>query len=357
MTAMAVLPVYAATSAVAQAQDAKAPVLKDDYADVNGVRLHYISAGDGPLIIFVHGFFNFSYYWKDQLQEFSRDHRVVAYDQRGYNLSSRPGEVDQYKLKYLIEDLHQLALKLNGNKKFILVAHDWGGIVAFVFTMYYPELVDRLIVSNAPHPQMFEREGKENPFQRFQSNYMITTNGYGNPNETAVEEMTKETSIQRAHAPAPPGLLSVDEMVKSGHYTEADRQKWIDAWSQPGAFRAARNFYRANDLNPPYNETHPASQVARSWSTKAVTQGAKSTIIHVPTAILWGVKDIALQPGNLTDFDKYFTDVKVKLFPDDGHDISAVNYRGFNKAMRDFLDGKLPKESVFRPKDLEVVSR
>lgn len=340
---------------ISHAQQKKPVVLKEDYAEVNGQRLHYLSAGEGPLILFVHGMFNFSYYWKDQLEEFGKDYRVVAYDQRGYNLSSRPEKVEDYHLDHLVEDLRQLVLKLNGNKKFILVGHDWGGIVTYVFTMKYPELVDKLITTNAPHPQMFEREGKQNAYQRFQSNYMITTNGYANPGEPTNEVLTREEATKQAHTPGNGrGLLSIEDMVKAGHYTEADRQKWIDAKSQPGALRAARNFYRANDLNPPFNDTHPASQVKRSWSTAAVTKGAKSLVIHVPTAILWGVQDLALQSGNLTGFDEYFTDYKLKLFPQDGHDMSAINYKGFNHAMRAFLNGTLPKESVFRPKDLEA---
>jgi hypothetical protein len=104
---------------------------KDGYAEVNGQRLHYVTSGKSgaPLMLFIHGAPNFSYYWEDQLAEFGIDHFAVAPDMRGYNLSSRPQDIEQYQLKYLVEDVRQLAGKLNGGKKFILVGHNWGGLI------------------------------------------------------------------------------------------------------------------------------------------------------------------------------------------------------------------------------------
>jgi pimeloyl-ACP methyl ester carboxylesterase len=335
----------------ALAQQEKKIELKSEYADVNGVRLHYLTAGEGPLIIFVHGFYNFSYYWKDQLEEFAKDHKVVAYDQRGYNLSSRPTDLEKYKMNHLVEDLRQLAVKLNGNKKFILVGHDWGGLVTYAFTMYHPEMVDKLIQTNAAHLFVSERELRKNPWQRHAANYALVHSGFGTPEEMAKDltVIDKAEATRRANRPG----SWLDNHVKSGHYTEADRQKWIDAWSQPGAYRAARDFYKANHRNPPFNSTHPANTVPASWSAEAVTRGAKSIMIQVPTAVLWGIRDGALPVNNLTGLDEWITDLRVKMFPEDGHDLSAVNYKGFNQAMRAFLNGTLPRESVFNPKELE----
>ena len=101
-------------------------MLKHEYANVNGIRLHYVSAGQGKLLLFVHGFPEFWYAWKDQLAEFGRDYQAVAPDMRGYNLSEKPSDVAQYQIKFLVEDLRALAEHL-GHKKFILVSHDWGG--------------------------------------------------------------------------------------------------------------------------------------------------------------------------------------------------------------------------------------
>src|SRR5436309_15587423 len=98
------------------------PQLKDDFAEVNGVRLHIVSAGKGPLILFLHGFPEFWYEWKNQLAEFGKDHLAVAPDMRGYNLSGKPPKVDDYQMKNLVEDVRALAAHL-GYTKFVLVGH------------------------------------------------------------------------------------------------------------------------------------------------------------------------------------------------------------------------------------------
>src|ERR1043165_139875 len=104
-------------------------MLKHDFADVNGVRLHYAHEGSGPLLMFLHGFPEFWYEWRELLPEFARDHLAVAPDMRGYNLSSKPAEVDQYHMRELVEDVRALAAQL-GYDRFTLAAHDWGGAVA-----------------------------------------------------------------------------------------------------------------------------------------------------------------------------------------------------------------------------------
>ena len=115
-------------------------MIEHRYADVNGVRLHYATAGRGKLILFLHGFPEFWYAWKDQLSEFARDDQAVAPDLRGYNLSSKPPKVEQYTVTHLVEDVRALAAHL-GYSRFILVGHDWGGVVAWATALYHPEAV------------------------------------------------------------------------------------------------------------------------------------------------------------------------------------------------------------------------
>ena len=110
--------------------------IKHEYTDVNGVRLHYARAGRGPLIVFLHGFPEFWYEWHNQIAEFSRDHTAVAPDMRGYNLSSKPADLSAYQMPQLVEDVRALVSELmkgTGGSTFTLVAHDWGGVVAWVF--------------------------------------------------------------------------------------------------------------------------------------------------------------------------------------------------------------------------------
>src|SRR5262245_63364065 len=145
---------------------------------------------------------------------------------RGYNLSSKPAGLEPYTMTHLVEDVRQLIEHVAGkDRKCVLVAHDWGANVAWVFAMRYPEMLDKLIIVNGAHPFVSERELRENPAQRYASNYFFVFNGYLAPGEQPVDERNdRETATRRAHA----GF--VDAEVKAGRYTEEDRNAWIDAW-------------------------------------------------------------------------------------------------------------------------------
>lgn len=127
---------------------------QSSFAEVNGQRLHYISVGQGDLIMFVHGFPEFWREWENQLAEFGHDYQAVALDMRGYNLSSKPAEVEDYNAKHLVQDLKSLAEHL-GHQQFTLVAHDWGGAAAWSAAMRYPECVKKLVIINSPPPGRF----------------------------------------------------------------------------------------------------------------------------------------------------------------------------------------------------------
>jgi epoxide hydrolase 4 len=328
----------------AHAQSART-AFEDHYADVNGVRLHYVSVGKGPLILFLHGYPSFWYQWKDQMAEMGRDHLAVGLDMRGFNLSSKPKGLEPYEMKYLVEDVRQFAEKIGGkDKKFVLVGHDWGAGVAWVFAMVHPEMLEKLIIINGSHPFVAERELRENPAQRYASNYIFVFNGYLAPGEQPIDENnTKESAVRRAHT----GF--VDAEVKSGRYTEDDRQAWIDAWSQEGSTTAGLNYYRANHRNPPFNDRHPASTIAHSFSAKEFTEGAKSTVIEIPTLVIWGMKDTAVLVGNLSGLDKWVTNLYVKLYPDDDHWVMLEKPTQVAQDIRRFIEDKdFPRESVYR---------
>jgi len=330
--------------AAPRAQAARAQ-FQDGYADVNGVRLHYASVGQGPLVLFLHGYPSFWYQWKDQMAEMGRDHLAIGLDMRGYNLSSRPEGLEPYKMTHLVEDVRQFVEKIAGrNQKFILVGHDWGANVAWVFAMYHPEMLDKLIIVNGAHPFVSERELRENPAQRYASNYFFVFNTFLAPGEQPVDEHdTKESASRRAHG----GF--VDAEVRSGRYTEDDRQAWIDAWSQPCSTTAGLSYYRANHRNPPFNDRHPASTIPSSWSAADVTQGAKTTIIKTPTLVVWGMKDTAILSGHLSGLEKWVPNLSVKLYPDDDHWVMLAKAASVAKDIRGFIDDRsFPKESVYR---------
>jgi len=334
----------------ARAQDPAAPSpgvvapLKEDFVEANGLRFHYVHAGPenadkAPMILFLHGYPSFWYQWKDQLIEFGTDHFVVAPDLRGYNLTTIPAGTDQYKMKYLVEDVRAFAEKVGGKgRKFVLVGHDWGGLLAWTFAMYHPEMIDKLVIINAPHPMIFEREMRENPVQRWGSSYTFAFNNYDGYHW---DEMLSKNDF----AGLTQGILG--EQIKSGRYTNADVQAWKKAWSVPGALNAGLEYYRANHLNPPYNETHPKDKVPTSWSAKEVTEGAKSPIIKLPTLVIWGLLDTALQQGNLSDMEKWVPNAHFVLYPHDTHWVSISKTKETDQNIRDFIEGKdFPKESA-----------
>ena len=343
VTTIAVL-LLAAIPKLSSAQTTESP-FHEDYAEVNGVRLHYASVGQGPLVLFLHGYPSFWYQWKDQMLELGRDHLAVGMDMRGFNLSSKPEGLEVYRMEHLVEDVRQFAQKIGGGRKFVLVAHDWGGSVAWVFAMAHPEMLDKLVIINAGHTFVLERELRENPAQRYASDYVFGFIGNLAPGQRPPDEANdKETASRRAHT----GF--VDAAVKSGHYSEQDRQRWIDAWSQPGSTTAGLNYYRVNHRNPPFDDRHPPSTVPQSWSAKELTAGVKDTIIRIPTLVIWGMKDNALLTGNLSGLDKWVPNLSVKLYPDADHWVMIEKFQEVAQDIRHFMEGRdFPKDSVYRP--------
>jgi pimeloyl-ACP methyl ester carboxylesterase len=338
--------VVAALATSPAAQNPSSP-FRENFLDVNGVRLHYASVGQGPLVLFVHGYPSFWYQWKDQMLEMGRDHLAAGIDMRGYNLSSKPEGLEPYRMTHLVEDIRQVAQKLSGGRKFVLVGHDWGGSVAWVFAMAHPDMLDKLIIVNAGHTFVLERELRENAAQRFASDYIFGFIGALAPGERAPDETnTREGATRRAHT----GF--VDAAVKSGHYTEEDRERWIDAWSQSGSTTAGLNYYRVNHRNAPFDDRHPASTIPQAWSAKELTEssGVKDPIIRIPTLVIWGMKDTALLSGNLSGLDKWVTNLSVKLYPDDDHWVMIEKAKEVAQDMRQFITGNnFPKDSVYRP--------
>ena len=292
-----------------------APPLSHEFAEVNGQRLHYVTVGRGPLIVFLHGFPEFWYEWKNQLAEFSRDHTAVAPDLRGYNLSSNPEELSAYAIPNLVADVHALVttlLKSTGGSKFTLVAHDWGGVLAWVYAAQHPEMLDKLVILNAPHPTIFGRELRENPAQQKASEYMLMFRS------------------QEAEA-----LLSEDEFawlkraVLGSNPSKVDEDAYVEAWSQPGALTGGLNYYRASGVGP------PPSSAATSATPPAQT--TPPMMVRVPTLVIWGEKDTALLTGNLNGLDQYVPKLTVKRIPDGTHWIPREKAADVNRLIREFL--------------------
>jgi len=131
------------------------------YLTVNGVRLHYVESGDHskPLIVFVHGWPQFWFAWRHQIEHFNKEYHVVALDMRGFNDSEKPEGIQSYFVLNMVEDIRQLVEGL-GKNKFTLVAHDWGGVVGWLFAAFHPQMLENYIACNMPHPVAFNNARK-----------------------------------------------------------------------------------------------------------------------------------------------------------------------------------------------------
>lgn len=285
-------------------------MIKHEYADVNGVRLHYATAGTGKLILFVHGFPEFWYAWRNQLAEFGKDHKAVALDMRGYNLSSKPADVDQYKASVVMEDFRALAEKL-GYKKFILVGHDWGGGISWAFAIRHPEYLEKLIIINAPHPALFARELRNNPLQQKASQYMLTFRTAGA--ETALSANDYSALVE----------------VMSGVFSEADKAAYIESWSQPGAITGGLNYYRAAQIGPPSKD-----------GGKSIPRDNPDLTVRVPTLVIWGEKDPYLLTGNLDGLEEFVPDLTLERVPDATHWVVHEKPALVNAYIREFIKAK-----------------
>jgi pimeloyl-ACP methyl ester carboxylesterase len=237
--------------------------LRDGYADVGDATLHYVEAGDGPMIVLLHGFPEFWYGWRLQIERLAAaGFRVVAPDMRGYNLSSRPDGVSAYSADKLADDVRILIQKL-GAESAMVVGHDWGGTVAWTLAMNHPEVVDRLAILDAAHPRKLQK-GLHKPRQLLRTWYFFFF---------ALPWLPER--IVRAF-----GFRFFRRFLRDARpaYTPEEIDRYVEAWSQLGARTAMIDYYRKSVRTPP--------------------KKAKAAIrtISAPTLVIWGQRDRYLGP-------------------------------------------------------------
>jgi len=272
------------------------PRIEHAYAFVNGVRLHYATAGTGRLMLFLHGFPEFWRAWQQPLEHFgARGWRALAPDLRGYNLSDKPAGVEQYKAKTLIADVARLAARFSA-EPFVLVAHDWGGALAWGLAIAHPKLLSHLVIVNAPHPYTFWRELAHNPAQQQASDYMLLLR------DAKAERVLSENGYARL------GRMVFDE--SGGAFSAEDRAAYREAWAQPGALTGGLNYYRASPLYPPSAADPGAARLALR---------PQDFVVRVPTLVLWGERDRALLLGCLDGLEQCVPDLVVRRVPGASH--------------------------------------
>jgi pimeloyl-ACP methyl ester carboxylesterase len=286
-----------------RAEDTPPPAQVHRYADVGEVRLHYVEAGKGPLVVLLHGFPDFWYSWRKQIPELARaGFRVVAPDMRGYNESDKPEGVAAYAIDRLVDDVARLVDEL-GEERAYVAGHDWGGVVAWNLAMQRGDLVDRLAILNAPHPRRYLRSLPSR--QALKSWYILVFQRPWLPERMLA--LRDYEPLRRA--------LSI---ASSEGMQPDDLDRYVAAARRSESFHYGLNYYRAL-LRP---ETFTALRRARP--------------VTAPVLVLWGDDDPALEP-HTADPGPAWADVTMRRFEGAGHWVHLDAAAEVNEALVEFF--------------------
>jgi epoxide hydrolase 4 len=277
------------------------------WVDVGGLRLHYVEAGTGPLVVLLHGFPEFWYAWRHQLPALAdAGYRVVAPDLPGYNTSDKPPRVRDYRPRLLVQEVADLILALGADSATV-AGHDWGGVLAWLLAMQHPERVERLVVLNAPHPIRFLK-GLRSPRQLRRSWYILAFQLPWLPERLLAARDFR--ALRRALGRQP---------NRPGAFTAQDIDRYVAAAAQPCALRAAINYYRA---------AVRANLVAQVQTLRRV---------DIPTLIIWGDQDRYLGRALAEPDRGWVPDVRVERIAEASHWVQADAPERVNQLMVDFL--------------------
>jgi pimeloyl-ACP methyl ester carboxylesterase len=255
--------------------------VEDHYADSGGVKIHYVTHGpdsaDAPLVVMVHGFPDFWYTWRDQMKALgAAGYRCAAMDLRGYNLSDKPTEAAQYDMRLLVGDVLAV-IRAEKRQKAIVMGHDWGGAISWQVALNVPQVVDRLVILNLPHPRGLSREMAKNPAQQAASEY--------------ARRFQQEGSEKALTAEGLAGWVR----------DEAARKEYVAAFER-SSLRGMMAYYQRNYPRPPYPE--PTGDVVR---------------LKMPVLLIHGLKDTALLAPALNSSWDWMEDLTLVTIPEAGH--------------------------------------
>ncbi|MBD1845865.1 alpha/beta hydrolase [Cyanobacteria bacterium FACHB-63] len=275
-----------------------------DRIHVNGINLHYVTQGQGDLILFLHGFPEFWYSWRHQIPEFAKDHKAVAIDLRGYNDSDKPTAPEAYKMSELVADVKGVIEGL-GYDRCTLVGHDWGGAIAWNFAYTYPNLLNKLIILNLPHPAKFA-QGFTTPQQLLKSSYIFF---FQIP---VLPELLIQLDDYKALESAFLGMA-----VNKSAFSQADLDRYKDAMAKRGALTSAINYYR---------NAFQSGIVGKDWG-----------ILNVPTLMIWGEKDTALGKELTYGTEQYVRNFQIRYIPNCSHWVQQEQPELVNQYIREFI--------------------
>jgi pimeloyl-ACP methyl ester carboxylesterase len=259
--------------------------MEERYIETNGIKLHTVIIGEGEPILFMHGFPDFWYGWKNVILGLKDEFKLILPDTRGINLSDKPEKVEDYYPKTLIDDIKGLSEALDLGK-FTLIGHDWGGSLSYGFATLYPELLKGLVTLNCPHPALTSKKIQNSSKEmRKTMKYQLDTM------KSDRLEMMKRDNFAALRA------------LVFKRKDKFDQEKYIEAWSQPGSLKYGLMYYTAA-----YKYTRAGNSV-EDWVSK----------IDVPTLVIWGMKDQHLDPVILEGLDEYVKDLKIVRSENGGH--------------------------------------
>lgn len=286
---------------------------KDGYVEIGSVKLHYVEAGSGPLVIFYHGFPLFWFSFHHQMSALKDQYRVVAVDGLGANLSSKPDDLSLYTLPSLASQLDELARHLIGDEKFNLVGHDWGGALAWSYAQHYPQRLNKVVGINAPPTNQLLGLLENNPEQQTRSAYMYSMRS-GDLHQR-ITENGANLLWQNAYA----GLR------KLPHYTAEHDEIFRAGLAQPGAVDGGINWYRANI------PTLDKISDEHFWPSRNASTS-------VPGLLIWGETDDTFVPSFIDDLPRYVEQLEVCRIPGIGHSPMLEAPEQVNDVLREFLD-------------------
>ncbi|MDE0584371.1 alpha/beta hydrolase [Planococcus sp. A6] len=275
--------------------------------ETNGIRLHAAVAGpeDGELVVLLHGFPEFSYGFHHQMEELAASgYRVVVPDQRGYHLSDKPEQIEDYTINKLSDDIAGL-IEAFGETSAIVIGHDWGGAVAWHLAAAKPEYVNKLIAINIPHPAAMPRVFLKNPLQWLKSSYMAFFQLPEVP-EKLMAANDFESMKQAMKGTARPDAFTEQELVR-----------YKDAWSQPGALTGMLNWYRA----------------IRKGSLMQMPKAP----LRMPVRIIWGLGDQFLSPMLATESLKFCENAELVWVGEATHWVHHEQPEIVNRLIKEFL--------------------
>jgi len=277
---------------------------------VNGVRLHWVEAGQGPLVILLHGFPEFWYAWRHQIPALaSGGFRVIAPDMRGYNLSEKPRGIRRYRVEELARDVAAL-IRHAGAERAHVVGHDWGGLVAWWLAILHPEVLARLAILNAPHPAIaFSGLFAHGQLRRSRYIFLFQLRGLAERRFAANDFALLRRYLQR-------------DPLRPHAFSESDIQRYVEAIARPGALTAAMSYYRAAFWFAPF------LVLKARWP------------IAAPVLMIWGERDHYLGLHLLDDTERWAPNLRVERIPDASHWVQADAPQRVNELLVEFLPGR-----------------